>query len=203
MARPAALEGIPLEPPKRELPPNPLDTPADVQAAVEQVPTGRTLTFMGKPYQLAPAVGAIPYWKFGYIATHGVNMEDMEGISVAYTMLRDCFVIAESCEECDVCLGKDDVEPDPDNCPSLDLGDWPRFERDAIRKKASNDDLMETIKQAVEIISARPTQRPSDSSAGPSTTSGSSTGSSPSPATRNGQATEMYVVDDLVRRAGG
>lgn len=202
MAKPAILGDMDpfATPPTRELPPNPLASPHDVQAAVEGVPTGDRLTFMGRSYKVAPTIGAMPYFRFAAMARHGVNMEDMEGVAAVFDMLRDCFVVAPPCDECETCRGTEKIEPDPDRCPHQDLGDWPRFEMDASRKKATPEDLMAVIQDAVQLIAARPTRRPADSSAGPSTTSPNSMGSSLPLDSLTGLG-DLVSVDELMRRA--
>jgi len=151
---------------------------------------------MGQTYKVAPSVGAVPYLRFTWAAKNGLNFEDMEGMASVFEMLRDCFVVTPACGECDVCIDPERGEP----CPTEDLGDWPRFDRDAVRKKASIEDVMDVIKQAVEVMAARPTSQLSDSSGGPSTTSANSTDSS-SLLDTGGGAERLISVDDLWKQA--
>jgi hypothetical protein len=171
VAKPKALEALPdLEPsPRTELPPNPLESPHDVQAAVEGVPVNDRVTFLGEEYRVAEKVGLMPLMRFAHAARKGTNTDDMEGLAAIYDMLHDC------------------IHPD----------DWDRFCTDATDKKAEGDDLIPVVSQTIEILTARPTRRPSDSSAGPSTTSVSSTGSSSSQPIPDG----LMSVDELLRRA--
>ncbi len=179
MAKPAALQGLPdpfAEPERAKLALAPPQTSAEVQAAVEGVSADDEIEFKGETYRLAETIGAMPLFRFAYHARKGATAEDMEGLAAIYDMLADC----------------------------LDPADWERFQNDTTTKKASAEELVEFVSKAIERVAARPTQRPSDSSAGPSTTSESSTGSSPSPDTPNGQGTEkLYRIDDLLEQAGG
>lgn len=197
MAEPAALRGInPLEQPDRAASAKPAKTVAELQANIEGVPADG-ITFRGHVYRLAPIQGALPMVQFAWGATNGLNFEDPEGISAVFEVLRDCFVVAYKCEECADCLAGDP-------CPNEDLGDWPRFRNALVRRKADIVELVEMMQQAIELVNARPTQRPSDSSAGPPTTSPSSMEPSPSPAIPNGQAVErLYRVEDLLGGAVG
>ena len=177
MARPAALAALP-DPPDdshrtRSANPPPT-TPHELQAAVEGVPVGDRVEFMGGQYRIADRIGLMPLMRFAHAARKGTNAEDLEGLAAIYDMLRDC----------------------------LDPEDWSRFERDATDKKAEAEQLLEVVSDTIEILAARPTSRPSDSSDGPLPTSPNSTGSSPSPDTGTGVVTEKaYTVDDLIRRA--
>lgn len=207
VAKPAAFQDVdPFAVDQKPTLDKPPETMRELQAGSEGAVAGDTLEFMGESYKLAPRLAAISLWKFGWIAKRGVTDEDMEGIAVIFDLLRDCFIIEYPCEKCPTCLGDPDkdLSPNPEACPNQDLGEWPRFEHDAMRKRATNDDLIQTVFQAVELIAARPTQPPSVSSAGRSTTSPNSTGSFVSPDTPNGQVTEkFYTVDELLQGAGG
>ncbi|NUQ32421.1 MAG: hypothetical protein HOP99_06335 [Dermatophilaceae bacterium] len=110
------------------------------------------LTFEGQSFALASKVGLMPLMKFAHIARQGVDANDMEGLVAIYDMLRN--VIADE--------------------------DWERFESHATTVRADGDDLMGLVQQAIQAISERPTERPSDSSDGPQTTSVSSAGDSSS-----------------------
>ena len=110
------------------------------------------LTFEGKPFKVAPKVGLMPLMKFAKLAKQGVDASDMDGLAAIYDLLRS--VIADE--------------------------DWDRFEDHAALVRADGDDLMAVVSQAVEVISQRPTARPSDSSDGPSNASDSSAGDSSS-----------------------
>lgn len=98
-----------------------------------------TLTFEGRQFQLAQKVGLMPLMAFAHLAKDGVDANDMAGLAATYALLRS--VIADEA--------------------------WPAFEDHASLVRADGDDLMAVVTQAIEIISARPTVRPSDSSVGP------------------------------------
>lgn len=169
MAKPAALAGLSDSLSRPQLVASP-QTPAQVQAAIEGVTsTGQAVTFLGVDYRIADRVGLMPLMRFAWVARQGVNGDDMEGLAAIYDMLHDC----------------------------LHTDDWDRFQNDATTKKAEADDLLQVVAQTIELLTARPTQRPSDSSGGPLSTSPSSTGSSSSQAIPDG----LMSVEDLLRRA--
>lgn len=120
---------------------------------VEGAPTKvRTLEAFGNTYELAKQVPALLYMKYAKMAHKGADSADPEVLALSYDMLRLTFT-----EE-----------------------SWPRFEEDASEARASDEDLLQVVKQAIEIITARPTSLPSDSSDGQDTTTPSSTESSSS-----------------------
>lgn len=175
MAKPAALANVELTVEKNPPTGKTPETVDELQAAVEGVPVVDQITFMGDTYRITDKVGLMPLMKFAH-STVNADVDDLQSLADVYVMIRDC----------------------------IDPADWDRFERDAIDKKAEGDDLLAVVTQTIAIRTARPTRRPSDSSAGPPSTSASSTGSSPSPDTRNGQSIEkLYTVDELIRQAGG
>jgi len=153
VARPAALGPLPdPEPDKPSASLGEVRTAADIQAAVEGVPVGNRIEFMGEHYRIADKVGLMPLMRFAYAARKGTDADDMEGLAAIYDMLRDC----------------------------LDPADWIRFQDDATAKKADGDQLVAVVSQTIEVLTARPTEPPSDSSPGRSSTSTRSTGSSSS-----------------------
>lgn len=183
MAKPAALEGIDLtpEPSKlRSLPPP--QTVHELQAAVDGVAYGDTVEFMGEKYRIADAVGLMPLMRFAYFARQGIHADDIEGLAAMYDLIRTCLADDE----------------------------WERFEADAIDKRADEEALLEVVTATIEVLSARPTRRPSGSSDGPSATSPNSTESSSSPDTPTGDLEavsqtmpDLVSVDRLVQAAGG
>lgn len=102
--------------------------------------------FEGATFQLADKVGLMPLMRFAHVARSGVDANDMAGLAAIYEMLQSVIV-----DE-----------------------DWERFEEHATKVRADGDDLNEVVKQAIELISQRPTEGPSDSSDGPKLTSVSS-----------------------------
>lgn len=133
---------------------------------VEGAPVeARTVEAFGNTYELASKVPAILYMKFGKLGSKGVDSADMEAMALMYDMIHYTFT--------------DDS--------------WKRFEEDAAENRASDEDLFEIVKQAVQIITARPTMPASDSSPGQPTTTPSSTESSSS---------EVVSFEEQKRRLG-
>lgn len=91
-------------------------------------------------------VGLIPLGRFAKAAVSGLDTSDMEGLAAMSDMIADCVV-------------------DEDQQRFLDL---------AQKHRAQADDLMPIVMALVQGESGRPTQSPSDSSDGPSTTGESS-----------------------------
>lgn len=94
----------------------------------------------------------MPLMRFAHLAQKGIDSNDMDGLVAIYDLLRA--VIADE--------------------------DWRRFEEHASVTRADGDDLLAVVKQAMALISERPTVRPSDSSDGPPATNVSSAGDSSS-----------------------
>lgn len=116
------------------------------------VVTGETVECMGERYLIGDKVGLMPLMRFASASKAGIDSNEMEGLVAMYDMLRDC----------------------------IHADDWDRFERDMTAKRAEGDDLMPVVGRVIEMLTARPTKRASDSSPGPSSTPGPSTaGSSP------------------------
>jgi hypothetical protein len=143
---------------------------------VEGATVSDRVEMMGRFYRVGEKIGLMPLMRFAHAARKGAEATDMDGLAAIYDMLHDC------------------VHPD----------DWNRFCDDATELAADGDDLLPVISQTIEILTARPTRRPSDSSGGPSRTSPSSTGSSSSPDIQAGQVIEQGVTfEDLdAERAG-
>lgn len=104
------------------------------------------LKFRGESFGVAPVVGLMPLLRFAHLAKQGIEADDMEGLVAIYDLLKS--VIADD--------------------------EWERFQTFATDIRATGDDLMEAVADAIQLISSRPSSRPSDSSDGPSTTSPSS-----------------------------
>lgn len=110
---------------------------------VEVIGGGQKVTFMGEEYRIADRVGLMPLMRFAMVAKSGVQDDDMEGLAAMYALIRDC----------------------------IDAGEWARFENDAIMKKAEQEELLKVVTDVIQVLTARPTQRPADSSDGPPNTS--------------------------------
>jgi hypothetical protein len=149
------------------------DEVARLQAAAEGVVDAETVEFFGEQFRVAERVGLMPMMQFAHAARSGLDSDDMEGLAACYAMIRDC------------------IHPT----------DWPRFERKAIDERAEGDDIFGLVQRAMEIITARPTRRPSASPDGPQPTSPSSSAvieSSPAPRVPAGAA-DLVSVADLLR----
>src|SRR5262249_53505628 len=115
---------------------------AAVQAAVEGVPAGddQTVEFMGETFRIADHIGLMPLLKFAHASARGRSSGDMEGMAALYAMIRDCIWPGEpACGDCGTCRDPATV---PAQCPSYVPGDWDRFERTAIDKRAEDTDLL-------------------------------------------------------------
>ena len=115
----------------------------------------RTLTFAGEQFAVADRVGMMPLMRFAVLAKSGVDTDTLEGLVAIYDVVQQC--ISEE--------------------------DWPRFEAHATKVRANEDELLEMVKDAIAVITAHPTQQPSDSSDGQPSTSGPSADGSSSPVT--------------------
>jgi hypothetical protein len=143
------------------------------KASPHDPPATRTLVFAGESFTVADRIGLMPLMRFAVLAKDGVDIDDMEGLVAVYDLLRQCIT-----DE-----------------------DWPRFEAHASRARAGEDELLQVVKDAIELITAHPTRRPSDSSAGQLSTSGPSADGSGSPVTslierleREGRPSIAYMV---------
>lgn len=103
-----------------------------------------------RTFRIAHSVGLMPLLRFANAAKSGLDTEDLEGMAALYTMIRDT------------------VHPD----------DWQAFQDYATVCKAEDEELMEFVSGAMEVISARPRQRRGSSSATSPSTSEKSRDSS-------------------------
>jgi hypothetical protein len=172
----------------------------ETQAAVEGVELKETVEFFGEEYRLAPKVGLMPLLKFAHAANQGVGADDMEGMAALYAIIRDVVYRGEpACGECEDCKRHPD---EPARCQYFEAGDWDRFERAAIDEQADGDQLLDFVHEAIEQISARPTNAPSGSSSRARSTSPKSR--EPSPRVVQGRtlppgAEDLRPVDELLR----
>src|SRR5690348_6239631 len=112
------------------------------------MPDGReTIEFHGEQFTLAEDVGTMPLLRFAKLAQDDTDSEDMAGLAAMYDLIEMCF----------------------------DARDWQRFQAAATRHKAKGSELLAVVSQVFQVLAARPTQRPSDSSDGPLSTAPSST----------------------------
>lgn len=110
-----------------------------------------TFDFEGETFTVAEQIGIGPLADFAHAATSGLDTSDMEGLAAIRTMLRQVV-----------------VDEDSDRL-------WGAI----TRSRADGDDLMPIVQAVMEAQTGRPTQQPSDSSGGLSTTGVSSRASSP------------------------
>lgn len=111
------------------------------------------IIFYGERFTIASETGTMPLLEFAAAAEQGADASDMRGLAAMHALFEDCLI--------------------PE--------DWPRFKAVARENKADADVLLAVCGRVYEVISGRPTQQPSDSAGGLSTTSLSP---SPSPSLR-------------------
>ena len=102
-----------------------------------------TFTFFGEQIRVADEVGLMPIMDFAAAAAGGVDTADMAGLAAIRSMLQDC--IAED--------------------------DWAQFAALSKKNKADGELLLAVVQAVMEVISGRPTEQPSDSSSGLSSSS--------------------------------
>lgn len=98
------------------------------------------VVFKGERFTVADAIGLMPLMRFAKVAQSGVDTNELAGLAAMYDLLEQCIADAE----------------------------WERFQAHADRTRADGDELMKVVSDVFEVLSQRPTQRPSASSAGPS-----------------------------------
>lgn len=126
----------------------------------------------GKYFRLRENVGIMPLMAFAQAADTGAETGDLKTLATLYRLLRSC----------------------------IHRDDWARFEDHAEDTDADADDLLKVVGQAIETATARPTQRPAVSSAGPPTTSPSSNAPPPSLASPDGEMGQLVSIDELLNR---
>lgn len=151
------------------------DAAIRAQATSEGVKTGkiggkldRSVDFMGQKFPIASKVGLMPLMEFAYYASSGADTSDMGSLVAIYEMLRDCFKDEDTFDE---------------------------FRKLAKRTKADAEDMMPVVQQTIELLTARPTEQDSESSASLRETSESLTDNS------SGQAEGLVPVSELGRLA--
>lgn len=158
-------------------------TTSDVQAVSEGVALddSNSVELKGRRFLLAESIGLMPLMKFAMVAKSGAQSDDMEGLAAMYTLLR-CCIDRSRVQAVDPETG--DPQFDGDGDPVWEgPSQWELFEDHATETAADGEDLTKVINQAVQVISARPTVRPGDSSESSPPTSPSSKESSSSPVT--------------------
>lgn len=131
-----------------------------------------------RTFRIAPSIGLMPLLRFAHAAKAGMDTDDLEGMAALYDMIQDC------------------VHPD----------DWDAFQSYSIMTKAEDEDLMEFVSAAMEIISARPRKPRGSSSATSRKTLPKSRANSSGPATvippgaiQPPEADGLMPVGDMVR----
>lgn len=136
-----------------------------------------TIEFGGETFRTASKVALMPLMKFAHLARKGVDADDMEGLAAIYDLIRA--TIADD--------------------------EWARFEQVATDTRAETEELLGVARQAIEVISARPTNEPSDSSHGqPSTKAPSADGSSSQVIARLEERgrPDLALIVDQAQRSG-
>lgn len=146
-----------------------------VQAEAEGVNLGDeaepSIEFKGQRFKVADKVNLMAVMRLAIVGKRGADANDMEGLYALHGVLSTC-------------LAKDD---------------WERFEQHAVDTFADGDDLMGVYRDAVEKIAARPTQRSSDSSAGPQTTSPTLKLTPPSLASQEDAMAELVDISAILQ----
>lgn len=130
-----------------------------------------TVTLAGREFRLADTIGLAPMIRFAMAARKGVDSNDVEGLAALGDMIEQC------------------IHPD-----EVDA-----FWLHATANRCDGDALLEVVTDAMTTITGRPTSRPSVSSDGPQTTSGSSKDGSSSvvPFEERARALGMVPIDEL------
>jgi hypothetical protein len=172
------------------------------QAAAEGVPLSGTVKFRGREWRLGPCDAVAPTLDFAEVASKGAETDDPAGLAAMKDMIRDTFVQHPSCGTCEACM-----DERYDDCPDLDLGDFPAFWRFVKAVRVPADELLQVVQQAIEQSTARPTGARSGSSSPARSSSANSKVPSSSlpgelpPAFRKlAEAGDLIAVDDYVRR---
>lgn len=108
------------------------------------------VTFCGEQFDIADRIGLMPLMRFAKVAQDGVDSTELAGLVAMYDLLEQCVAPHE----------------------------WARFQATADQHRADSETLMGVVTTVIELLSARPTSRPSDSSDGPQRTAPNSTGDS-------------------------
>lgn len=131
-----------------------------------------TVELQGKRFPVrAQGVSLLALMKFATVAKKGKTSDDMEGLAALYALLQSC----------------------------VDPASWDEFEQHANDVGAQGEDLMGVVRDAVQALGSRPTQLPSGSPGGRSTTGTSSAAGSSSRAASVPTGSRQ-VQEDLERR---
>lgn len=108
------------------------------------------VTWQEETFRISDKVGVMPLLTFAKLAEGGADSHEMAALAAMYDLLEQC----------------------------IDRRDWEKFKAHATKVRADHEDLLELVGKTMEVLSGRPTERPSDSSDGPPPTRESSTGDS-------------------------
>lgn len=167
-------------------------TTQTVQAAAEGVVNVDYVEFMGEKFQLAEKVSIMPLMAYAIAADAGGDSDDMKGLAAMYRLIRSVIHRPPLYNDQGLRVR------DEDGKPLRDESEWRRFEELADDEMAEGEDLMGVVKQAMEIMSARPSSRREVSSASSPQTSPTSRPVSSSPVTHP-QADGLTPVASLGR----
>lgn len=109
-----------------------------------------TVNLLGRDFTVAEQVGLMALLRFAHFAKNGASTDDMDALAAIYDVLQQCVADEE----------------------------WDAFQQHAMDVRASTEELLDSVKEAMSVISARPTESPSDSSDGRTNTGTDSSESS-------------------------
>lgn len=113
-----------------------------------------TFRFFDVPFAVTDEMSPLPLMKFAAAAEAGLETEEMEGLAACYEFIRSCLTIA----------------PVIDNESGVVIAHgWVRFERVCVENRVSTEELLTLCTMLIEVVTGRPTERPSSSQDGPST----------------------------------
>lgn len=146
--------------------------PVEIVPEAPPEPEVKHVAFMGAEFAVASKIGLMPLMKFAKISKSGIDSSDIEAMAAMYDMLQQCiaddpvFVLQGRVTTREACLelSTEDAEQ------VVVFGGWGAFEDHANKTRAGDDDLLQVVRDVMEILTERPTSRPSDSSAGPQQT---------------------------------
>lgn len=106
-----------------------------------------TITFCGEQFELVEVMGAMAWMEYADAARRGVDSDSMEGLALIFDLLKAAIVDEQ----------------------------WEHFRQVARDNRVDNAGIWAAMKDVLEVVAARPTSRPSDSSDGPVSTEPRST----------------------------